>query len=52
MLLNFHSIVVLVHIFSSNTKTFKFPSKVDANENDVPTGLNYNDQEPGDINYN
>ena len=52
ILLNFYFLVVLVHIFFSNTKIFKIPSKVDANENDVPIGLNDNIREPGETNKN
>ena len=39
MLLIFHFLVVLVHIFCSNTKTIKIPSKVGANATDVSMGL-------------
>ena len=52
MLLNFHYLVVMVHIFCSNTKIFKIPIKVDANATDVPMGLNENYKEPGETNNN
>ena len=44
------SAVVLDHRLFWNTKTFKMPTKVDANETDHVMGLNENDQEPGGTN--
>ena len=52
MLLNLYFLVVLSHIFFSNTKTFRIPIKVDANTNDTYVGLNNNSQEPGETNTN
>ena len=52
MLLNFHFLVVLVHIFFSNTKTFKIPGKAYSDTTDFPMCLNYNHLETGETNYN
>ena len=52
MLLIFHLLVVLVHRFVSNTRTFEMSNKVYANETDVPRGINYNVQEPVETNNN
>ena len=38
MLLNLHLLVVVAHIFCSNTKTFKMTSKIDANATDASMG--------------
>ena len=39
-------VVVLYHIFSSNTKTIKIPTKLDADSTDAAMGLDDNEQEP------
>ena len=46
------SVVVLSHIFCWDTKTFKIPTKVDADATDAFMGLTYNFQYPGFINKN
>ena len=51
-MLNFHLLVVLVHIFCSNTKTFKIPSKLDTNATDYSVVINENVKEPGDTKNN
>ena len=48
MLLNFHFLVALVHLFCSNTKTFKVSIKVNADATCVPMGRNENAQKPGE----
>ena len=52
MLLNLHFLVVLAHIFFSNTKKLKIPGKVDTNTIDASIGENNNDQKPGETNAN
>ena len=44
------SVVVLDHIYILNTKTFKMPTKVDADAMNAAMGLNENEQEPAGIN--
>ena len=41
-MIHFHFLIVLVHRFLTNTKTFKTPNKVEAYANDVPMCLNDN----------
>ena len=42
----------MVHIFYSNTKTLKIPSKAETNATDVTMGLNDNSKAPGETNNN
>ena len=46
------SVIVPDHRFFWDAKTFKIPTKVDADATDAVMGLNKNEQEPGGINKN